>query len=171
MGKLTPSELRTWGQRKRISIAQAAYLWVGEQPATDHRVAEKGNAYATFGMLKENIWEKQGKPGRYPKGSDFLPLAEFTRIAEELRERPTFLYLDDVKPVQRKTSGTKQSTIDRLNDIGTEVEHWLEIYPEDRNRAFKMAGERLHEKWGAKIDIRREYRRYLELQKAANRQN
>jgi len=168
MGKLSLSELRRWGQRNRISIAQAAYLWVGEQPEPCHRVSQKGNAHATFGTLKEHIWEKQGKSPRYPNGPDFLPVAEFRHIADELGERPAFLYPDEHRQHRRAAPSPKQETIENWKSDYDQVEHHRLQRNTTLGAAVRIAAEGTGRTHAAFEANHRRYRGYLEQQKNKN---
>lgn len=161
------ANIKNWAKVDHLTVAQAAALWEEIEPFPGHSIPQGCPAYARQTQLKILLSKRGHIPRGHGKAKAAQPVSRdlLMQIADELGERPAFLYPDEVRPVQRKTIGMKSTTADRGIEIVTEVERCLEICQGQKTRAYKMAKQRLQEIYGPKIDVGREYRRYRTLKR------
>jgi hypothetical protein len=96
MNKNQNANFEAWDRVTKISIGNAAHLWEGFEPEANNKVSDRGDVLSRHKFLKERIF-KFGVLGQgiYPKGHHQVNREVLKQIAEEIGERPKFLYPDE----------------------------------------------------------------------------
>jgi len=151
--KLKRDDIEKWDRIDPIRLIDAAHLWAdlippgGEKPAIN-------KAHQYFELLFSEIQKlPKTSHNNEPKLTDRYTRAEYQLIAENLKERPKFLYPED----RRRKTGVKYNTnivrkrnYDEINQLINEKKYTIKKAAEEVAKRYEMKA----------LSVERDYRRY-----------